>query len=163
MEYVCELWWRMQQLEHVCEQWWRLQQLHSQLDKCNLTSRIRHRVLITVYSTLCELRSQWWRVQLCHAECNLSTMPLCTYPTLIVGRLSTFTLSVTTSGAATSSNLHNTCAPTLWGRVPLESWGAGVEYHFQEFNEPTIPAHPPYYPTAFTPPQNPAHMLHPWM
>jgi len=44
----------------------RMQLLHSpplrmQLDKCNLTSRIRHRVLITVYSTLCELRSQWWR------------------------------------------------------------------------------------------------------
>ena len=27
-----------------------------------------------------------------------------------------------------------------WGRVPLERWGAGVEYHFQEFNEPYAPS-----------------------
>jgi len=27
-----------------------------------------------------------------------------------------------------------------WGRVPLERWGAGVEYHFQEFNEPYSPS-----------------------
>jgi len=40
-------------------------------------------------------------------------MPPCTYPTLIVGRLPTFTLSVTTSSAVMFSNLHNTCAPTL--------------------------------------------------
>jgi len=40
-------------------------------------------------------------------------MPHCTYLTLIVGKLPTFTLPVTTSRAATLSNLHNTCAPTL--------------------------------------------------
>jgi len=27
-----------------------------------------------------------------------------------------------------------------WGRVPLERCGAGVEYHFQEFNEPYAPS-----------------------
>ena len=27
-----------------------------------------------------------------------------------------------------------------WGRVPSERWGAGVEYHFQEFNEPYAPS-----------------------
>ena len=40
-------------------------------------------------------------------------MPPCTYPTLIVGRLSTYALPVTTSSAVIFSKLHNTFAPTL--------------------------------------------------
>ena len=46
-------------------------------------------------------------------EWNFSTMPLCTYPTLIETRLLSFTLPVTTSSADISSNLNNTCARTL--------------------------------------------------
>ena len=49
--------------------------------------------------------STLWRMQL------LNQAPL--YLTLILGRLPTFTLPVTTSSAATSSNLHHTSAPTL--------------------------------------------------
>jgi len=44
---------------------------------------------------------------------TFSTKPICTYPTLIVEMLPTFTLPVTTSSAVIFSNLHNTFAPTL--------------------------------------------------
>ena len=44
---------------------------------------------------------------------NFSTTTPCTYPTLIVGRLPTFTLPVMTSSAVIFSNLHNAFAPTL--------------------------------------------------
>jgi len=46
-------------------------------------------------------------------EWNFSTTPPCTYPTLTVHRLPTFTLPVTTSSAVIFSNLHNTFAPIL--------------------------------------------------
>jgi len=44
---------------------------------------------------------------------TFSTKPLCICPTLIVGRLPTFTLPATTSSAVIFSNLHNTFAPIL--------------------------------------------------
>jgi len=44
---------------------------------------------------------------------TFSNKPLCTCPTLIVGKLPTLTLPVTTSSAVIFSNLHNTFAPTL--------------------------------------------------